>query len=768
MSALTSLLLRDAVLGVEDIENAIQRQVDAGGTMDTALLEIELVAENTLAAYWAASHGLPAVPRERLQQIDLSILQRVPRRLADAHRMVPIGFQDGLLDIVFAAAPPVAVLDHLAVTLEAEVAPHIGLHISVVDALHRYYGVEMSRREVALIGALQGRDPGSLRPVNKPASPEERRARLRTPRYGFQLPPTANGEALRRGARASSGFGVPFIKAQQRLARADDPEEVIGVLLDFARVYFDFLAVFAVHQDVARGRQAIGGGGAAEHISSIAIPLDIPSAFARACGGLAPARFSADGELDAVVAEDLGLMTLEGAWVVPIAREGHVTLLVVAVGGPLGGDEEALQPLSAIAPAVAKALGRQPVRRPSLPPYAYQTSSGDLEAASARGRVTVLGLPASPFDPRLFPDPLPWPEEREAVQKDSTTLIPPALFEEVVLSSPGLTSDAEEGLDVAVSADRDSETEVPPPFDHDHPKHSSMPDLDHLVRVLAQAEPQAADDIIDQLLPHEDVVLAVLTECFPGRLWWDRRHHGGSFPRAEDFSAIARCLIRIGPHAFHALVPHLESGGGDIRLAALAVAAELLDEELMPYLCRRVFDVDEEVRSFAVALMAKRAHHGASWQAMLSGLRAAARVHRPESTVRLVSVQVLGELRDPLSLTLLIDLVGDPDAEIAAAAKAALTLMTGQDLGLSTRGWWQWADGNRSRHRAEWLIDGLGGPREAVREIAARELETLTEHYVGYHPGLPDREREACQSRYRDWWQREGRALFEVERGAAP
>ena len=63
MSALTSLLVRDEVVSVQQIEDALQRQVLEGGEIDTALLELDAASENTLNSYRAASYGLPAASR---------------------------------------------------------------------------------------------------------------------------------------------------------------------------------------------------------------------------------------------------------------------------------------------------------------------------------------------------------------------------------------------------------------------------------------------------------------------------------------------------------------------------------------------------------------------------------------------------------------------------------------------------------------------------------------------------------------------------------
>ena len=111
-------------------------------------------------------------------------------------------------------------------------------------------------------------------------------------------------------------------------------------------------------------------------------------------------------------------------------------------------------------------------------------------------------------------------------------------------------------------------------------------------------------------------------------------------------------------------------------------------------------------------------------------------------------------------LRTLIARLADPSETIVAAAQKALVVLTGQDFGFARgsgklgraglwnatawSGWWRRSD---SRTRA-------------LRALAGEELKQLTQQYFGYHPALPKKDRELAQRKYREWWEREGRALF--------
>ncbi|MEM9701544.1 MAG: hypothetical protein AAF907_03775 [Planctomycetota bacterium] len=69
MSALASLLVRDQVVSIRQIESAIQRQAVFEGDLDTALLEMDLVSEHTMGAYRAALFDVLPATREEVMGV---------------------------------------------------------------------------------------------------------------------------------------------------------------------------------------------------------------------------------------------------------------------------------------------------------------------------------------------------------------------------------------------------------------------------------------------------------------------------------------------------------------------------------------------------------------------------------------------------------------------------------------------------------------------------------------------------------------------------
>src|SRR5690606_28571733 len=98
----------------------------------------------------------------------------------------------------------------------------------------------------------------------------------------------------------------------------------------FARQFFDYTALFVVHDDVADGREAWGVGAPTEEVRSIVVPLDRPSVFAevrRLCAPLVR-RVGANEVEREVLATLRRASPMPAALVMPIAIRQRVVLLL--------------------------------------------------------------------------------------------------------------------------------------------------------------------------------------------------------------------------------------------------------------------------------------------------------------------------------------------------------------------------------------------------------------------------------------------------------
>jgi hypothetical protein len=124
-SRLSSLLVRDGLVGVKRMERAFQRQVIYGGSLDTILLEMGLVAEERLMQYLSLATGLPPAAREETDVFDTAAVKSCPEPVAKAFRVVPLCIRDNALRVIVRDPVDLAQLEELANEIDMPVLGYV-------------------------------------------------------------------------------------------------------------------------------------------------------------------------------------------------------------------------------------------------------------------------------------------------------------------------------------------------------------------------------------------------------------------------------------------------------------------------------------------------------------------------------------------------------------------------------------------------------------------------------------------------------------------
>ncbi len=875
MSTLTSLLVRDRVVPVRRIEEAIERQVVSGLSLPTVLAELQVAPENVLAAYVAASLDMPPLPRQALEAPPRELLDRLPPERAAAWRAVPVARLEDGVAVAMDHNPPPEDLAALAEALGEPVVAFFVLEPRLEEALHRCYGVEISRKMARIAKRLDARPSGEIPEVAPPEATRldlRRRRRLSLPgrsprtdpnerllgtsgtqRFGTlpdgEPPPTPaeeHGAETRRerDPTPSPNPSLPtprppatrpeplhVVEALEHLERAREREQVVDVLWQVAASCLRRMALFTVRGPHGVLHRAWPGG---DLPVGATIPLRGALHTARASG--APVLLERAGPEDAALLSSFGERIEAPLLVVPVTLQGRAVLL-------LGGDREGerfglpdVAELLAVVPAVAEAFGRiirarklqafQPPaslqrsgalgpRRPQLPARDTARRANPWRPphrlVTAR-RATVLGMPPvrterasshpPPSQSEHEPPPSDPPPQRE---RDAPR---PASFDRLGVPRtpppPPLPREVEPGVGFYATRPARSDS-LPPPRRASRPP-SRAPSPSHeadagarpglrpsaptrsptpgqatprnlrdegrrvivqmdaripaLVQELLHSAPDEQHPALDRLLALGEAALPALIEAFPGPLWFDRRHPHRRSPRGEDVSPIARALVAFGRRSVPYLPSLLAAPSPDRRYYALLVARQLADRRLVQPVGRCLFDEDAGVRAMAAEVLRSLQRYHEEMESLLDSLRHSASDRRRDTEERTHALRALGALRDPHALHVALEALESRDERVAQAAHDALVTLTRQDFGRSHRRWKAWVERNRSRHRIEWLIDALTHSDERLRTAAGRELGETTHQFFGFHPGLPKRDREVCQRKYRIWWDREGRQRF--------
>jgi len=144
---LGEILVNRGLVTSEQVEDALFSQRQFGGRLGTNLIEMGAITEEDLARCLSEQLNVPYVRSEALAAIPKEVIARLPRKLAEKYRIVPLRYQANEVHLCMADPQNFAKLDELRFALNGQLRPYVATEVSMNFALERYYGI---RREVRL------------------------------------------------------------------------------------------------------------------------------------------------------------------------------------------------------------------------------------------------------------------------------------------------------------------------------------------------------------------------------------------------------------------------------------------------------------------------------------------------------------------------------------------------------------------------------------------------------------------------------------------
>jgi HEAT repeat protein len=422
MPTLSSSIVKHNVASVRDVEEAIARQAMYGGDLVTNLLELSAVSEDQLARLVAESYEIGPAPAGELPSPGADVLRLVPRELARRFALYPLErIQADVLVVAVSEPLPAEVESDLSFSLGLRIEQRIALGVRIQQALSRDYAMPLDQRAERILAKLAGRpDPSPSVAPGPPEPPPPGPA----PEQLSEPPPVIASPKPRHVEREALDFTTltrkepkprrlgPYTAAmaERDLLEADETEGVVRAFFDFASQYFEYTALFAIHGDLAEGRDAAGAGAPRARVLSLGIPLDLPSALSRAA---ASDRFSllrlSTGGLDGALARDLDRRAGPQVLLLPIRVRKRSVLVLYGDHGALDVQLDAVGQVISFAPLVSTALEhlilkRKQARSPSLAPRvpAGRPKNAPIPRPEERAAAlaSALGVDESPISSR--------------------------------------------------------------------------------------------------------------------------------------------------------------------------------------------------------------------------------------------------------------------------------------------------------------------------------------------------------------------------------
>lgn len=247
---LGTLLLRNAAIGLSQLEAALRNQVLYGGRLGTNLVELGFIDLELLSSYLSELTGFPIATPTLLDDVDRPLLEVLGADEAHRLRSVPLArLADGMIAVAMVDPTDAAALEDLKTAYAAAIKPYVVPELRALYYLEKHFG--LPRRARFLRTARQA----ETRPAD---TVKDDRRTSQLPAQGMVMPPAFTLEPRRKRTPSQIAVeGVPtsmtYGAACERIDTATHRDQIGDTFAEYAQGRCDALVVFLIRDGNALG-----------------------------------------------------------------------------------------------------------------------------------------------------------------------------------------------------------------------------------------------------------------------------------------------------------------------------------------------------------------------------------------------------------------------------------------------------------------------------------------------------------------------------------
>lgn len=136
---LGELLVRENLIGMDQLDQARKEQKQHGGRLTTALVRMGYVKEAELAEFLGRQYNIATVDLSNFE-IDPEAIKLVSKQVCEKHVIIPVTKADKTIVVAFADPSNIYVKDDLALLTRCKVEMVVASEATIVAAIEKYYG----------------------------------------------------------------------------------------------------------------------------------------------------------------------------------------------------------------------------------------------------------------------------------------------------------------------------------------------------------------------------------------------------------------------------------------------------------------------------------------------------------------------------------------------------------------------------------------------------------------------------------------------------
>lgn len=135
---LGELLVKENLIGIDQLEKAKKEQKGSGGRLSSALVKLGYIDDKQLADFLAKQYNIPAVDLDAFQ-IDPEVIKMVPKKICEKYKIIPVSRAGDTLVLAMADPSNVYIKDDLFHITRCKITAVVAPEHSIELAIDRYY-----------------------------------------------------------------------------------------------------------------------------------------------------------------------------------------------------------------------------------------------------------------------------------------------------------------------------------------------------------------------------------------------------------------------------------------------------------------------------------------------------------------------------------------------------------------------------------------------------------------------------------------------------
>ncbi len=144
-------LVKEGLITRQQLELALQRQVQFGGRIGTNLVELRVLGEDELTKFLSKYFRIPPVSPEMIASIDEDTLGSISTEIVDKYKILPFKKERNRLHAAVLNPKNMKEIDELRFITGFDIIPYVITELRLLYALEKYYGIKRELRYVSVI-----------------------------------------------------------------------------------------------------------------------------------------------------------------------------------------------------------------------------------------------------------------------------------------------------------------------------------------------------------------------------------------------------------------------------------------------------------------------------------------------------------------------------------------------------------------------------------------------------------------------------------------